>query len=198
MNPRLEKILRLPAYQRILILAALLLVISGLFVYLLYLPKQEEYAQLKDRNQALEAKLQEDRRIARNLPKFKAEYEKMKQRLDKALTELPNEKEIPTLLTSIASLAKENGLDVLRFQPGSENPKGFYAEVPVSLRLSGSYHEVALFSDAVSKLPRIVNLSNLSLGSPKVQDGRTELAIDCLATTFRFIEGSSDQGKKGK
>jgi type IV pilus assembly protein PilO len=196
MDPRLEKILKLPAYQRGLILLGVMLVIAGLFVYLFYLPLQEEYAGLEKKNNSLHDKLQEDQRIADNLPKFKAEFEKMEALLDAALKELPNEKEIPNLLTSITSMAKESGLEVVRFKPEGERPKGFYAEVPVQLKLVGSYHEVALFSDAVSKLPRIVNLTNLSLGNPKDVGGRAVLSIDCLATTFRFIEGSIQADNK--
>ncbi|OHB33610.1 MAG: hypothetical protein A2X84_14120 [Desulfuromonadaceae bacterium GWC2_58_13] len=196
MDPRLEKVLKLPAYQRGLILLAFMLAIAGLFVYLLYLPLQEEYAGLEKKNNSLQDKLQEDQRIADNLPKFKAEFEKMEVLLGDALKELPNDKEIPNLLTSITSMAKESGLEVIRFKPGGERPKGFYAEVPVELKLVGSYHEVALFSDAVGKLPRIVNLNNLSLGNPKDVGGRTVLSIDCLATTFRFIEGSVAQVDK--
>ncbi len=198
MNPRLEKILKLPAYQRILILLVLMAVVVALFVYLLYLPAQEEYAQLLDQNNRLERKLEEDRSIARDLPKFRAEYENMEKKLAAALRELPNDKEIPNLLTSIAALAKENGLEVKLFKPGGERIQGFYAEVPVSLQLIGSYHEVALFSDAVGKMSRIVNLGNLSLSSPKRVDGRNVLSIDCMATTFRFVENPPDQGKKGR
>lgn len=190
MNPRVEKILKLPVYQRILILGVFLLLLAGGFVYLFYLPKQEEYRGLQEQNRSLQTKLLEDRRIADNLPKFKAEYEKMQQQLELALTELPNDKEIPTLLTSIASLAKDNGLDVLRFRPGGEVPKGFYAEVPVQLTLTGSYHEVAMFFQAVGGLSRIVNISNLTMGNAKTAGGRTVVSVDCLATTFRFLEGS--------
>jgi type IV pilus assembly protein PilO len=86
---------------------------------------------------------------------------------------------------------------VVRFKPVGERPKGFYAEVPVELKLVGSYHEMALFSDAVGTLPRIVNINNLSLGGPKDASGRTVLTIDCLVTTFRFIEGSVDTNAKG-
>lgn len=190
MNPRVEQILKLPTYQRVLILAAVLLVVVGGFAYLLYLPKQEELRSLQEKNRSLQAKLQEDRRIANNLPQFKAEYEKMQLRLDQALTELPNEREIPALLTSIASLAKENGLDVLRFRPGGEVPKGFYAEVPVQLELVGSYHDVAMFYQSVGNLSRIVNISNLTIANPKTADGRAILSVNCLATTFRFLEGT--------
>lgn len=190
MNPRVENLLKLPAYQRVLILLAFLLLIVGGFVYLFFLPKQEEYRTLTERRATLETKLQQDQRIANDLPKFKAEHEKMKRQLEQALTELPNEREIPSLLTSISSLAKENGLDVLRFRPGGEVKKGFYAEVPVTLQLVGSYHDVALFFQEVSGLSRIVNINNLSMGSPKTAEGQTVLSIDCLATTFRFLEGS--------
>jgi type IV pilus assembly protein PilO len=188
MNPRIEKILKLPFYQRILILATVVALIAGGFVYLVFLPQQEELARLQSRKEVLEKKVQEDRRIAADLGKFKAEYEKMKEQLDLALTELPNEREIPTLLTSIASIAKDNGLEVLRFKPGPEQSKGFYAEVPVELKLVGSFHEVAMFFFAVGDLPRIVNISRVNIGGAKVVDGRASLTIDCLATTFRFVE----------
>ncbi|MFA5585823.1 MAG: type 4a pilus biogenesis protein PilO [Saccharofermentanales bacterium] len=194
MNPNVEKIIKLPLYQRLLILLVLLLSLMGVFVYFLYMPKMDELKQLQDKNAQLQTKLQEDQRIAGNLSKFKAEYEKMQEQLNQALTELPNQKEIPALLTSIAAVAKDNGLDILQFKPGNESPKGFYAEVPVDLKLSGSYHEAALFFNAVSSLSRIVNVSKVSLGNPKENDGKTMLSIDCLATTFRFLEET--KGKK--
>jgi len=190
MNPRVEKILKLPAYQRALILAVILVLIVGGFVNFLYLPKHQEYRQLQEKGNSLQAKLEQDRQIARELPKFKAEYEKMQLQLQEALTQLPNEKEIPALLSTIASLAKEQGLDVLRFKPRAEIPKGFYAEVPVELKLVGSFHEVALFFQSVGDLPRIVNIGNLAIGGAKATDGRTDVSVECLATTFRFVENT--------
>jgi type IV pilus assembly protein PilO len=196
MNPTIEKILNLPLFQRVLILGGLLGLIVGGFVYAAYLPQTTELSELKETRGRLEAKLQEDQRIADNLPKFRAEFEKMQEKLDLALAELPNQKEIPTLLTNIASLAKDNGLDVLLFRPGGEINKGFYAEVPVQLKLVGSYHEVAMFFYHVGNMSRIVNINNLNMGGAKADGGRNLLAVDCLATTFRFIEGA--QGQKGK
>ena len=187
MDARIEKIFSLPFYQRMLILGAVLAVIIGLFVYLIYLPATDDLARYEQENQTLSAKLQQDQRIANNLPKFRAEYEKMKVRLDQALTELPNEKEIPTLLTNIAGLAKESGLEVELFKPGGEVTKGFYAEVPVRLKLKGTYHEVGTFAYQIGQLSRIVNLNDLSLTSPKMAEGRTLLSVDCKATTFRFL-----------
>ncbi|RMF48238.1 MAG: pilus assembly protein PilO [Deltaproteobacteria bacterium] len=197
MNPAVEKIVKLPAYQRALLLLLLLGVIVGAFVWFVFLPQQEELKRLQAESQRLQVKLQQDQRIANNLPKFKAEYERLKKRLEEALTELPNKQEIPSLLTSIASVAKDNGLDVVRFRPGNEVGKGFYAEVPVSLRLMGTYHQVALFSYAISRLPRIVNLNNLTLKPKNSKGSRAVLDITCNAVTFRFVENvPKGKGKK--
>lgn len=200
MDPRVEKILKLPAYQRVLILCAIVLLVVAGFVYLFYIPKQEEYKSLQKNDVSLQSKLQEDQRIANDLPKFKNEYEKMQRQLEKSLMELPNKKEIPTLLTSIASLAKDQGLDILRFRPMAETSKGFYAEVPVELKLSGSYNELAMFFFLVGDMSRIVNISNLKIGNPKTSDEGEgiRLSVDCLATTFRFIESPSGNQTKGK
>lgn len=195
MNPHVEKLLKLPLYQRLLILAGVMAVLAGLFVYLAYMPKQEELQGLRLENEKLQVKLLEDRRIAANLPTFKAEYQKMEQQLETALTELPNQREIPTLLTSIASLAKDNGLDVLRFKPAGESPKGFYAEVPVELKLVGSYHQVASFFQAVGNLSRIVNIGNLNLTTSRSTETENLLSVDCMATTFRFLEGGTAAAK---
>ncbi len=198
MHPSIEKIFNWPLYQRLLLLAGVVALIFAGFVYLVYLEKHKEYVRLEQQKEARLAKLQEDRRIANNLPKFKSEYESMKRKLDHALAELPNKQEIPTLLTNIASLAKDNGLDVLRFKPDNEIPQGFYAEVPVSLKLVGSYHEVAMFTYDVSNMARIVNINNLKMDSPKMSGGRNLLSIECLATTFRFVEGGTAPNDKNK
>lgn len=196
MDPRVEKILKLPVYQRVLILLALMCLVVAGFYYLLYQGQLDEYAKQEKQLETVTAKLIENRRIAANLPMFKAEYEKLKLKLDKALTELPDKKEIPSLLTSIGDLAREQGLDVLLFKPSKEVNKGFYAEVPVELKLAGSYHDVAMFFDSVGNLPRIVNIGSLKMAGAKVVDDRTTLSIGCRATTFRFLESAAGKGGK--
>ena len=191
MNPRLEKLLKLPLYQRIGILTLILIAISSLFYFLLYAPMTEELGQLEKKRISLQTKLNEDRKIAANLETYRVEYERMQKRLDEALTELPNQKEIPTLLTTISALAKDNGLDVLKFKPGAEQPQGFYAAVPVELTLVGNYHQVASFFSDIGNLSRIVNVGNLKMGKPKVSGGVTVLDVDCLATTYRFLDSET-------
>lgn len=188
MNPRVEKILKLPLYQRLLGLALLVLLIVAAFGWFMIVPQMEELERLEQTKKQLETELIQKRQIANNLPQFKAEYAKMEKQLEKALTKLPNQKEIPTLLTNLAALAKDSGLDVKTFKPGGEVSKGFFAEVPADLQLQGSYHEMAQFAEAVGELSRIVNLSNLRMGSPRVSGGEVDLQINAKVTTFRFVD----------
>ena len=188
MDPQIEKLLKLPTKQKVALLILLLLLEGAGLYYGLHRPRIEELEELKTRHEELQKQIQENRAIANNLPRFKAEYEQLKKDLDNALTELPNQKEIPSLLTSISTAGKGVGLDFLLFRPKPEVPKDFYAEVPVDISVSGTYFNVADFFVAVGKLPRIVNINNVSFSDIKDIGGRTSLRVNCLATTFRFLD----------
>jgi len=196
MNSRVEKVLNLPAYQRMLIVLIIMAILAAGFYYLLYQSQLEQHGRLIIKRDADQVQLQKNQKIADNLAVYRAEYEKMQIKLDEALGELPLKKEIPSLLISIGDLAKEKGLEILRFKPSGETVKGFYAEVPVTLKLAGSYHQTAAFFDAVSKMERIVNIQGLTIGGAKDVEGKTTLGVDCNAITFRFVENSAVQNKK--
>ncbi len=188
MDPRVEGFIRRPVYQRVLALFVLMSLVVVGFYFGLYQSQLEEMSSLQQRLATVNTKLAENQRIAANLPIFRAEYERLQAQLNEALSELPDKKEIYKLLRNIGDLAKNQGLEVLQFTPVAEVVKGFYAEVPVNLKLRGSYHDVALFFDAVGSLPRIVNIDRLKMGRPAVVDGRTVLNVDCRTTTFRFVD----------
>ena len=194
MNPKLEKLLKLPLYQRVAILAVLVVLLVGAFTWVALLPEYEKIGEMDRELSRLEADLIQKQRIANNLPKFKAEFLKLEEQLKAALTQLPNKKEIPSLLTNLATIARDNGLDVVSFSPRGEVSKGFYAEVPGSVDLVGTYHQIAEFAQAVSKLSRIVNLSDLELSSPKVEGDAAVLKIKCKVTTFRFVDNVDKKG----
>ncbi|MFZ2949358.1 MAG: type 4a pilus biogenesis protein PilO [Desulfuromonadaceae bacterium] len=188
MDPSVEKILKLPVKQKILILVLISVLEAAALVWFLYLPKYKEYEGVKAQLATLQSEIDEKTRIANNLPKLKLEYEKLNQELALALTELPNSKEIPSLLTSITTLGKNAGLDFLTFRPKGEVPKDFYAEVPVDIVVSGSYFSVANFFAAVANLPRIVNITNVAFADIKNVNNRMMTKVTCLATTFRFLD----------
>jgi len=196
MDPQVEKILKLPTRQKLALLAVLLLVEAAALFYGLYQPKMKTLEGLQSRLEELQRQIDDNRRIANNLPRYKAEYEQLKKDLDAALTELPNQKEIPSLLTSISAAGKSAGLEFLLFRPKPEVPKDFYAEVPVDIAVSGTFYNLADFFLAVGRLPRIVNINNVSLQDIKVVGTRTTLKVNCLATTFRFLDKKEIKDEK--
>lgn len=198
MDPQVEKILKLPTKQKILIVVLVAILETAALVWFLYLPKQKELTGLKAELSKLQGEVDEKTRIANNLPKLKAEYDQLNVELAKALTELPNSKEIPSLLTSITSLGKNAGLDFLVFRPKGEVLKDFYAEVPVDIVISGSYYSVANFFAAVANLPRIVNITNVVFTDIKSVSNRMMTKVTCLATTFRFLDKKEIKDDKKK
>jgi len=187
MDPKVEQLLKLPNKQKIAILVAVVLIEAAALVYFLYLPKHKMLTELKAQHQQLQAEVEEKTKIANNLPKIQKEYNDLNIELEKALTELPNSKEIPSLLTSITATGKNAGLDFLVFRPKPEVVKDFYAEVPVDITISGSYFSVANFFAAVANLPRIVNITNVDFAEVRSVNNRMMTKVNCLATTFRFL-----------
>lgn len=199
MDPRIEKALKLPTKQKIALLILIVLGLGVALYFTLYMPKQKQYKELQSSLEGKRKEVDENRKIADNLPKFKQEFEHLNIDLKNALNELPNEKEIPSLLTSITGAGKNAGLDFLIFKPKPEEPKDFYAAVPVDITVSGSFHSTAAFFKSVAELPRIVNINNVVFSDPKDAGGRMMLKVTCLATTFRFVEKKEiKDDKKGK
>jgi len=198
MDPQLEKILKLPAKQKIGILVLILFIEAFALVWFLYLPRHKELNTLRAELTKLQAEVDEKTKIANNLPKIKKEFDELTLELERALTELPNSKEIPSLLTSITSLGKNAGLDFLTFRPKPEVPKDFYAEVPVDIVVAGSYFSVANFYAAVANLPRIVNITNVDFAEVKNVNNRMMMRVNCLATTIRFLDKKEIKDDKKK
>lgn len=183
-----DKIAKLPNKQKIALLVLLLIAEGAVLFFFVLKPKYDELKGLQDQLAGLQQQVQENRVLAAKLPILQKEYEELSRQLDAALTELPNEKEIPALLTSVTDEGKNAGLDFLVFRPRAEQAKDFYAEVPVDITVAGTYSSVGNFFAAVSKLPRIMNISNVRFYDIKSSGGQTSLKVTCLATTFRFLE----------
>jgi len=199
MASKIGDLSKVPPKQKIF-LAFLVCILVGVgYYYLYYRSASHEVVALGTRLAELESKIKEQEVIAKNLPSFREEVRRLEEQLGLLLEQLPNSAEIPTLLKSISDLGKEAGLDFLKFAPKGEVKKGFYAEIPFSLNLTGDYHSFAVFADRVAHLPRIVNLMDISFTSPKPSGAnRVQVNVSCSATTFRFLEGQAEQGKGAK
>lgn len=184
-EPLFEKIGNLSKVHRIMICVSTFIVIIGSFVYFLYLPKFEKLNQLNSDYENLEKRLASAKRKAAQLNKYREKMKTAEAEYKIAMKALPDKKEIPSLLTSITESGKEAGLEFLLFQPESEINKDFYAEIPVSIKVAGNYHNVGLFFDKVSRLSRIVNIKDIVMATPK---GGDLLNTSCTAVTYRFVE----------
>ena len=174
--------------------------IVALYAYFLMMPLWEEKGKLEDRLLKVQSDLQQKQLIAANRPKLEAEIKALEKQLDEALVRLPEEKDIPRLLTQVNSLGQQNGLEFLLFRPGAPVKKGFNAEVPIDIRVEGQFHSLGGFLDRVSKLERIVTISDIRITPQSGQEQRTDrsIAADLKATTYTFLEkgGSTDAPKK--
>ena len=181
----LEKLEKLLLWQRVAILAGLIVLMVGAAVWFLYLPQYEEISQLDEKLQGLEKKLATAKVNAAELGKFQAKMQEAEAQFKIAMRALPENQEIPSLLTSISKSGQEVGLEFLLFEPKPETRREFYAEIPVAMSLRGDYHNLAVFFDKVARLSRIVNINNISVTPGK--DGR-ELNTACFAVTYKFVE----------
>lgn len=188
MDPSVEKILKLPKKQKILFFVLVMALEAAALAWFLYKPLYQEHENLKGELAKLQNEIDEKTRTVSNLPRLQQEYDQLSRDLAQALTELPNSKEIPSLLTSITTLGKNAGLDFLVFRPQPEVIKDFYSEVPVDITIAGSFYSVANFFSAVSNLSRIVNITNVNFAEVKTVNNRVLTRVNCLATTFRFLD----------
>ena len=198
----LEAINRWPASRKMIALGGVVLLMGAAYYFGVYETQAATVTALQDKLDQVEKNLSETRTLAADLPKFQAELQRLEGELKLALLKLPNEKNLEVLLKDISKVAKESGVEILSIEPQSEVLKEFYAEIPVQLKLTGGYTQMAIFFDKVSRLDRIVNISNLSVGSPKEEGDRIELSVSGLATTFRFVNvanepGAAPDGKDG-
>ena len=192
MNPILQNILDRPRGQRIGLWIGSIAFLAFVFWQYFYGPQVKELDTLQTKIEDLNSEIGHEQRLARNLTKFRKEVKDLEIKLKMALQELPDEKEIPDLLSNMSNLARDAGLEVNLFKPNPEIFRDFYAEVPVSMSVEGTFHQVATFFDEVGRLPRIVNINQINMRDPKLPEGEEQMRIksDCVATTFRYLDES--------
>ncbi|MFV0438416.1 MAG: type 4a pilus biogenesis protein PilO [Desulfopila sp.] len=182
-----------------LLLAALLFVLPLAAFYFFYLkPNLEEIERLTTQQQTLSQELHTVRTRAKDLPKLQADLARMQIEFDQKSALLPREKEIPNLLRDISSLGTNTGLDFLKFKPLNAVPRDFYNDVPIAINVRGPYHSVGSFFDKISKLTRIVSVTNIKMSAPKLVDGEMLLNSDCQLVTYQFTDKELPKEPKNK
>jgi type IV pilus assembly protein PilO len=189
------KVSRLEAKHKVLILLFAMILPSLAFFFLGYSPKDKEIKTLNNNKSALLAEISKVEATVKQLAKHQAEMKETELLFRAASLLLPEKKEIPSLLTNISGLGTNSGLEFLSFKPVNETPKTFYAEIPVNITVRGPYHNVGEFLNKISKLPRIVTVSEIGMGSPTQSGNEMLLNTTFNLVTYRFIEPPAAPGK---
>ncbi|XCN75014.1 MAG: type 4a pilus biogenesis protein PilO [Candidatus Electrothrix aestuarii] len=194
-----EKYIPLDQKIKLGIVAGIVVALIAGFYFAIFAPNIETIKKLEAEKSSLQKDVEKAEKAAENLEQHKAELEEAKKRFEEISIVLPKTKEIPALLTAISDHGTSAGLDFNSFTPGNETPKDFYAEIPISISITGPYHNIGYFLDQVSKLERIVTVKDITLGGPQQVEGEMLLKSTCNLLTYRSSsEAASDPTKKKK
>jgi type IV pilus assembly protein PilO len=207
MEQLIDRITKLPLGAKAAVAAGTLvvLVVLNYFVVSMRLgPSISEIESRIKKAQVEQAKLDKDfiekTAIANNLNQFRREKELLEQQLREALAELPEEKRIEDLLQLFQERAQKAGLEIVTIEPESPVKEKFYARIPIPMSVTGNFHEIATFFDALGRMRRIVNVSDLQFDGAKDVNGKNVLSAKFLVTAFMFLDeaSASEPGKGAK
>lgn len=170
-----------------------ILVISAAVLFAGYWFDTKDQMAILEAEQAKEASLMQTfetkQAVAANLDAYKQQMIEMEGTFGALLLKLPGKTEIAELLVDISRVGLNSGLEFELFKPGAEVPKDFYAEFPINIRVTGTYHQFGDFASGVAALPRIVTLHDLSIAkSNKTKGNDSLLVMQATANTYRYLE----------
>jgi type IV pilus assembly protein PilO len=180
---------KLPLYSKILLSLIPAVIITIVFIFLFIVPKNKEIKALETKILTQENEIAKDQAKVEKLPELTLENERLRKRLEELKQQLPEEKEVSTLLKQVSDLCIKSGLKVALWkpEPRKTHSSGIVYEIPVKVELSGSYHSLGYFFSSVTKLNRIVNISDIKLSDPKPEKGSAIVKIAFTATTFSAV-----------
>lgn len=179
----------LPPYAKILISILPSVILAIIITMVLILPKYKESKVLDAKIDTQNNEIAASEAKVTKLDILKKENERLVNRINELKEQLPEEKEISSLLKQVSDLGIAAGLNIKAWRPGQKttHPSGIVYEIPVSVEVDGTYHNLGYFLSSLTRLNRIVNISNMKLANPKVVKGENLLSASFKAATFTAI-----------
>jgi type IV pilus assembly protein PilO len=180
---------------------------SAGYWYFVWKAKRPELLEARAKETELWNTLETKARKAANLQAYKDQLAEMEKSFGAMLRQLPNKTEVPNLLVDISQTGLAAGLEEKLFQPQGEIRKDFYAELPIAIRQTGTYHEMGNFASGIAALPRIVTLHDIEIVPASGEDARGgnpgDLTLNVTAKTYRYVDeeeqaGDAAAASKGK
>jgi len=188
---------KLPWYAQI----GAFVVVSGLAVFgfwKFYVAEmQADIDTRQTRLTALKADIAKGVATARRLPQFQSEVAELEHRLENLRAVLPEQKDVADILRRVQGLATQSTLTIQRFTPQEPKQEAMYAALPFKLRAEGTYHNLGLFFDRISKFPRIINVGEIVIKPRQPQDPSASIEAECVATTFILQESKAPATGRG-
>lgn len=179
----IEKIEKIRFIYRILILVGTVVILAGLYIWLVHIPISEDISRLTNANKKLSMKINEAKLKTKDLAKFEADVAQVEAQYQEALTLLPKKEEIPSLLRTVTELGTASNLAFNSFSPKTGKAGPMYTDIFASIQVEGRYHDVLVFFDKVGKMKRIVNIKDVSM---RPQGETADLTVNCKAVTYKF------------
>jgi len=187
----LNNIANWPLPARIAVIAMVFAGVLGLGYWLDIKDQRISLEKAENKESELRQTFEIKAKKAANLAAYEQQLEEMKASFGAMLRQLPNKTEVAELLVDISQTGLASGLEFELFKPQGEIPKEFYAELPISIRVKGDYHEFGNFVSGVAALPRIVTVHDIEM-APGKDSG--ELTMEMLAKTYRYIDEVEEGG----
>jgi type IV pilus assembly protein PilO len=189
-NLDIKNIANWPLAARVFVVAAVFVGVLGLGYWLDIKDQRASLEKAEAKETELRRTFEVKAKKAANLSAYEQQLAEMKESFGAMLRQLPNKTEVAELLVDISQTGLASGLEFELFKPQAEVPKEFYAELPISIRVKGNYHEFGNFISGVAALPRIVTVHDINIEPSK--DG--ELTMDILAKTYRYMDENEEGG----
>ena len=167
----------------------ILILMGGVGAAWYFLDIEDQYKQLKrveNTEKDLRLDFEGKQAKAANLEAYRAQLAEMEESFGAMLRQLPNRTEVADLLVDVSQTGLASGLEFELFQPQPEVPKDFYAELPIKIRVIGTYHEFGEFVSGLAALPRIVTIHDVQI-KPRGKEG-TQLVMEATARTYRYLD----------
>jgi type IV pilus assembly protein PilO len=181
---------KLPWYTQVGLFVALAAAGVAAFYYLHAVPAEQALAVQRQRLATLRVGISQGMSIARQLPQFRAQVGDLETRLGGLKAILPEEKDFGDLLRSLQTLAVQSNLTIKVFKPAPVVTRELHAEWPINVELEGTYHNLGLFFDRISRFSRIINIGNIAVKAKDKPDQNTSISVACVATTFVLIDAA--------
>ncbi len=167
---------------------AWLIVLTGFLTYMfVWQTERTQLTRYQNQETQLRTEFRNKHEKAVNLQVYKQQLADIERSFGALLRQLPGKTEVPNLLVDISQTGLAAGLQQKLFQPGPEVKKDFYAELPIKIELTGSYHQFGDFVSGIAALPRIVTLHDISI-RPQAKGSYDELVLDLTAKTYRYLD----------